>query len=75
MIYEEVYDLVNVRVREMMLQSYANNVNVMCKSILLQFLVKYPISDAIMQSSINFLIKNTEYSYQSGRSTVYELLK
>lgn len=28
-----------------------------------------------MQSSINFLIKNTEYSYEQGRIVVYDLLK
>lgn len=37
--------------------------------------MKYPISDTIMQSSINFLIKNTEYSYDQGRIIVYDILK
>lgn len=65
----------NTRVREMMIQSYAPVVNSMCKSTFLSFLVKYPISDTIMQSSVNFLVKNTEYSYEQGRLVVYEILK
>ncbi|KAL4488796.1 hypothetical protein ABPG72_016449 [Tetrahymena utriculariae] len=75
LIYEEVYDLVNSKVREAMIQSYAQNINSICKQIYLNFLIKYPISDTIMQSSINFLIKNTEYSYDQGRIIVYDILK
>ena len=71
----EIYDLVAGRVSEMMLQSYASHVNAMCKNILLSFLVKYTMTPAITQKSINFLIKNMEYTYEEGRATVYEVVK
>jgi U3 small nucleolar RNA-associated protein 20 len=69
----EIYDLMD-RVSEIMVTNQSPQVQELCRSVLLQFLLEYPQGKGRLRNSMNFLAKNLSYVYESGRKSVMELL-
>ena len=72
-IVPEIYDLMD-RVSEMMVTNQSPQVQELCRSVLLQFLLDYPQGKGRLRTTMAFLAKNTAYMYESGRISVLELL-
>ncbi|KAH8110477.1 hypothetical protein DFH11DRAFT_1547369 [Phellopilus nigrolimitatus] len=70
----EIYDLMD-KVREIMVMSQSSQVQELCRSVLLQFLLDYPQGKARLKQHFAFLVKNLSYVFESGRMSVMELLK
>ena len=69
----EIYDLME-RVSEIMVTSQSAQVQELCRSVLLTFLLDYPQGKGRLRNQFTFLVKNLSYVYESGRSSVLELL-
>ena len=72
-IVPEIYDLMD-RVTEIMVTNQSPQVQELCRSVLLQFLLDYPQGSGRLRTTMAFLAKNTAYMYESGRISVLELL-
>ncbi len=72
-IVPEIYDLME-RVSEVMVTNQSPQVQELCRSVLLQFLLDYPQGKGRLRTTMSFLAKNTAYTYESGRVSVLELL-
>jgi U3 small nucleolar RNA-associated protein 20 len=72
-IVPEIYDLME-RVSEIMVTNQSPQVQELCRSVLLQFLLDYPQGKGRLQTTMSYLAKNTAYAYESGRISVLELL-
>ncbi|KAG9291746.1 hypothetical protein G9A89_012031 [Geosiphon pyriformis] len=72
-VVSEVYDLMD-SVRNIMLTSQAAQIREQCRLVLFQFLLDYPQNRKQMKNAMNFLIKNLEYTYESGKLSVMEML-
>ena len=72
-IVPEIYDLME-QVSEIMVTSQSPQVQELCRSVLLQFLLDYPQGKGRLHMAMSFLAKNTAYTYESGRISVLELL-
>ena len=72
-IVPEIYDLMD-RVSETMVTNQSPQVQELCRSVLLQFLLDYPQGKGRLRTTMAFLAKNTAYMYESGRISVLELL-
>jgi U3 small nucleolar RNA-associated protein 20 len=72
-IVPEIYDLME-RVSEVMITNQSPQVQELCRSVLLQFLLDYPQGKGRLRATMSFLAKNTAYMYGSGRVSVLELL-
>ena len=72
-IVPEIYDLME-RVSEIMVTNQSPQVQELCRSVLLQFLLDYPQGKGRLHTTMAFLAKNTAYTYESGRISVLELL-
>ena len=72
-IVPEIYDLME-RVSEVMVTNQSLQVQELCRSVLLQFLLDYPQGKGRLRTTMSFLAKNTAYTYESGRVSVLELL-
>jgi U3 small nucleolar RNA-associated protein 20 len=72
-IVPEIYDLME-RVSEVMVTNQSPQVQELCRSVLLQFLLDYPQGKGRLRTTMSFLAKNTAYAYESGRVSVLELL-
>jgi len=72
-IVPEIYDLME-RVSEVMVTNQSPQVQELCRSVLLQFLLDYPQGKGRLRTTMSFLAKNTAYTYGSGRISVLELL-
>jgi len=72
-IVPEIYDLME-RVSEIMVTNQSPQVQELCRSVLLQFLLDYPQGKGRLRTTMAFLAKNTTYTYEGGRVSVLELL-
>ncbi|KAK7033108.1 DRIM domain-containing protein, partial [Favolaschia claudopus] len=69
----EIYDAMD-KVADIMVTSQSPQVQELCRSVLLQFLLDYPQGKGRLRNQMNFLAKNLSYQYESGRKSVLELL-
>ncbi|ORY03876.1 hypothetical protein K493DRAFT_276201 [Basidiobolus meristosporus CBS 931.73] len=72
-IVEEVYDIMKV-ISEIMVTSQSSQVRELCRHVYLQFLLDYPQGKGRLRNQMNFLVKNLDYVYESGRQSVMEML-
>jgi len=72
-IVPEIYDLME-RVSEIMVTNQSPQVQELCRSVFLQFLLDYPQGKGRLRTTMSFLAKNTAFTYESGRLSVLELL-
>ena len=68
-----IYDIMD-KVSEIMVTNQSNQVQELCRSVLLQFLLDYPQGKGRLRNQMTFLAKNLSYVYESGRKSVMELL-
>ena len=69
----EMYDLMD-NVSEVMVTSQSPQVQEHCRGVLLQFLLEYPQGKNRLKKQMTSLAKNLSYVYESGRTSVLELL-
>ena len=69
----EMYDLMD-NISEVMVTSQSPQVQEHCRSVLLQFLLEYPQGKNRLKNQMTSLAKNLSYIYESGRTSVLELL-
>ncbi|KAK1236291.1 U3 snoRNP protein [Marasmius sp. AFHP31] len=69
----EIYDLMD-RVSEVMVTNQSPQVQELCRSVLLQFLLDYPQGKGRLRNQMTFLAKNLSYVHESGRRSILELL-
>ncbi|CAG8452160.1 712_t:CDS:2 [Ambispora gerdemannii] len=69
----EIYELID-KLKEIMVTSQSANVREQCRIIFFNFLLDYPQSDTRLKNEMNFLVANLEYTYESGRQSVLEML-
>jgi U3 small nucleolar RNA-associated protein 20 len=72
-VVHEIYDLMD-KVSEIMVTNQSNQVQELCRSVLLQFLLDYPQGKGRLRNQMTFMAKNLSYVYESGRKSVMELL-
>ena len=70
----EIYDLMD-RVREIMITSQSLQVQELCRSVFLQFLLDYPQGKGRLKQQLTFLARNLSYVYESGRRSLMEFLR
>ncbi|RUP48500.1 hypothetical protein BC936DRAFT_144478 [Jimgerdemannia flammicorona] len=69
----EVYDLMD-NITHIMITSQGHQVRELCRHVFLQFLLDYPQGRGRLRNQMNFLVKNLDYVYESGRESVMEML-
>ncbi|KAF7316852.1 DRIM domain-containing protein [Mycena chlorophos] len=69
----EIYQVME-KVAEVMVTSQSPQVQELCRSVLLQFLLDYPQGKGRLRNQMTFLAKNLSYEFESGRKSVLELL-
>lgn len=69
----EMYDLMD-NLSEVMVTSQSPQVQEHCRGVLLQFLLEYPHGKNRLKNQMASLAKNLSYVYESGRTSVLELL-
>jgi U3 small nucleolar RNA-associated protein 20 len=69
----EMYDLMD-DLSEVMVTSQSPQVQEQCRGVLLQFLLEYPHGKNRLKNQMASLAKNLSYVYESGRTSVLELL-
>ncbi|KAJ6513279.1 hypothetical protein C8R45DRAFT_857772 [Mycena sanguinolenta] len=69
----EIYDVMD-KVADIMVTTQSPQVQELCRSVLLQFLLDYPQGKGRLRNQMSFLAKNLSYEYESGRKSVLELL-
>ena len=69
----EMYDLMD-NLSEVMVTSQSPQVQEHCRGVLLQFLLEYPHGKNRLKNQMASLVKNLSYVYESGRTSVLELL-
>lgn len=74
LVVPEVYDIMT-RVQEMMVRSQSSPVRQLCSSVLLQFLLDYPVGDKRLQQHLHFIITNLSYQHETGREAAIDMLK
>ena len=74
LVVPEVYDIMT-RVQEMMVRSQSAPVRQLCSSVLLQFLLDYPVGDKRLQQHLHFIITNLSYQHETGREAAIDMLK
>jgi U3 small nucleolar RNA-associated protein 20 len=57
------------------LATQSPSVRMQCSTILLQFLLDYPLGTKRLQHHLNFLVSNLSYEHESGRETTLHTLK
>lgn len=72
-IVPEIYDLM-IKVGETMVTNQSSQVQELCRSVLLQFLLDYPQGKGRLKDQFAFLVQNLSYVFESGRKSVMELL-
>lgn len=70
----EVYDVLD-RVAEMMVQAPSAAVRELARTVMLPFLLDYPLGRKRLAKSLNFLISNLEYPLDGGRESVLTMLQ
>lgn len=74
LVVPEVYDIMT-RVQEMMVRSQTASIRQLCSSVLLQFLLDYPVGDKRLQQHLHFIITNLSYQHETGREAAIDMLK
>lgn len=74
LVVPEVYDVM-VQVQELMVRSQAAPIRQACSSVLLQFLLDYPVGERRLQQHLNFIIINLSYEHETGREAAIDMLK
>ena len=74
LVVPEVYDIMT-KVQEMMVRSQAAPIRQLCATVLLQFLLDYPVGDRRLQQHLQFIITNLSYEHETGRKSAIEMLK
>lgn len=69
----EIYDLMD-KISEIMVTNQSKQVQELCRSVLLQFLLDYPQGKGRLRNQMTFMAKNLSYVFESGRKSVMELL-
>jgi U3 small nucleolar RNA-associated protein 20 len=69
----EVYDVMD-KVGGLLVQSPSIPVRQQCASVLLQFLLDYPLGQKRLRQHLGFLLNNLQYPYPATREVVIELL-
>jgi U3 small nucleolar RNA-associated protein 20 len=69
----EIYDMME-QVAVVMVTSQSPQVQELCRSVLLQFLLDYPQGKGRLRKQMTFLASNLGYVFESGRHSVMELL-
>lgn len=69
----EIYDMMD-KVAEVLVTNQSTQVQELCRSVLLQFLLDYPQGKGRLRNQMTFLAKNLTYVFESGRKSVMELL-
>jgi U3 small nucleolar RNA-associated protein 20 len=69
----EIYDLME-RVSSIMVTSQSTHVQEMCRGVLMQFLLDYPQGKGRLKQQMEFLARNLDYVFESGRMSVMEVL-
>ena len=72
-IVPEIYDLMG-KVSEIAVTSQSPQVQELCRGVLLQFLLDYPQGKGRLRNQMAFFAKNLSYVYESGRTSIMELL-
>ncbi|RIA94698.1 hypothetical protein C1645_709313 [Glomus cerebriforme] len=72
-IVPEIYDLMQT-VAEIMITSQTALTRDLSRQLLLQFLLDYPQGRGRLKNQLNFLVKNLNYIFESGRQSVMEML-
>lgn len=73
LIVPEIYDLME-RVQELMVRSQSHQIRQLSASVLLQFLLDYPLGKKRLDQHLQFLLTNTSYEHESGRVAVLDML-
>eukprot|EP00884_Botryococcus_braunii_P011089 jgi/Botrbrau1/19982/Bobra.0781s0002.1 len=75
MVLPEVFSLM-YRLQELLVRSQAAPVRELCSSLLLAFILHYPVGEKrLEQKHINFLVANIGYEHDTGRLSVLQLLE
>lgn len=69
----EIYDIMD-KVSEIMVTNQSHQVQELCRSVLLQFLLDFPQGKGRLRNNMTFMAKNLSYVHESGRKSVMELL-
>lgn len=69
----EIYDLME-SVSKISVTSQSTQVQELCRGVLLQFLLDYPQGKGRLRNQMSFFAKNLSYVYESGRTSIMELL-
>ncbi|EUC57511.1 U3 snoRNP protein Utp20, partial [Rhizoctonia solani AG-3 Rhs1AP] len=69
----EIYDLMG-KVAEILVTNQSSQVQELARSVLLQFLLDYPQGKGRLRTQLNALARNLDYTFDSGRKSVMELL-
>ena len=69
----EIYDLME-KVSEIAVTSQSPQVQELCRGVLLQFLLDYPQGKGRLRNQMAFFARNLSYVYESGRTSIMELL-
>ncbi|GMH39887.1 hypothetical protein BSKO_07791 [Bryopsis sp. KO-2023] len=68
-----LYDVMKT-VQEMMIRSQVSSVRETCSSLLLQFLLTYPLGEVRLMDHLKFVMTNLSYEYETGRLQALGLL-
>ncbi|CAG8449551.1 3302_t:CDS:10 [Cetraspora pellucida] len=73
LVVPEIYDLMQT-ISEIMITNQASQTCDLSRQVLFQFLLDYPQGRGRLKNQINFLIKNLDYIFESGRKSAMEML-
>ncbi|CAG8692427.1 33598_t:CDS:2, partial [Racocetra persica] len=73
LVVPEIYDLMQT-ISEIMITSQTSQTCDLSRQVLFQFLLDYPQGRGRLKNQINFLIKNLNYTFESGRKSTMEML-
>ncbi|CAG8668326.1 8263_t:CDS:2, partial [Acaulospora morrowiae] len=69
----ELYDLMQ-SISEIMVTNQSSGTRDLARQILLQFILNYPQGRGRLKNQMNFLVKNLNYVFESGRQSVMEMI-
>ncbi|KAI9221922.1 hypothetical protein BC828DRAFT_414454 [Blastocladiella britannica] len=72
-VVEEVYDM-SSEIAHIMVTSHSVNVQDLCRSVMLLFLLNYPQGKQRMDTHVAWMLKNLNYEFEQGRVSVLELI-
>ncbi|KAJ3375731.1 U3 snoRNP protein [Allomyces arbusculus] len=72
-VVNEVYELV-LEIAQIMVTSQTQNVQDLCRSVYLMFLLTYPQGKQRMANHVTWMVKNLGYQFEQGRVSVLELM-